>query len=105
MRARGGWRRLRYRLRRFVRRRILRLPDPEPESAARPAGEEAPEYHSGRDALKDWYTSHWDLDMLPREEMERLAREARAQQGAGEAQQKDAQSPTHPGGSGDASRR
>lgn len=46
-------------------------------TAAHPDGEKAPRYHRNKRALKDWHTSHWDLDYMPREEMEALARKNR----------------------------
>lgn len=42
------------------------------ESGAHPGGQPPRELHKGRRRLKENYTSHWDLDYLPREEVERL---------------------------------
>ena len=47
------------------------------DSAAHPADEEAEEVHPGRRNLKQSYTSHWDLDYMPREDVERLFDEAK----------------------------
>jgi len=41
------------------------------DSGAHPH-EDPEELHKGRRRLKETYTSHWDLDYMPREEMERL---------------------------------
>ena len=72
---------LKGRVRNLLRGRVSRPPEAGGQSAAHPRDEHAPEYHAGKDALKDWYTSHWDLDMLPREELEKIARQARDEQG------------------------
>ncbi|GEM_PF-1833228 len=42
------------------------------ESGAHPGTHSPEELHKGRRRLKETYTSHWDLDYMPREEMERL---------------------------------
>lgn len=42
------------------------------ESGAHPAAQPPEELHKGRRRLKETFTSHWDLDYMPREEMERL---------------------------------
>lgn len=47
------------------------------ESGAHPAEQRPQALHRGRRRLKETYTSHWDLDYLPREEMERILRENR----------------------------
>ncbi len=44
----------------------------ESASAAHPSDEEPEEVHPGRRNLKQSYTSHWDLDYMSREEVERL---------------------------------
>lgn len=43
-------------------------------SAVHPGAEPA-QLHRGRRRLKESFTSHWDLDYLPREEVERLLRD------------------------------
>lgn len=42
------------------------------ESGAHPGHQTPRDLHKGRRRLKESYTSHWDLDYLPREEVERL---------------------------------
>lgn len=42
------------------------------QSGAHPDEHPPAELHKGRRRLKETYTSHWDLDYMPREEMERL---------------------------------
>lgn len=42
------------------------------ESGAHPDEHPPAELHKGRRRLKETYTSHWDLDYMPREKMERL---------------------------------
>lgn len=42
---------------------------------------EAKALHPGRRRLKENYTSHWDLDYLPRQEVERLTEEAKVEDG------------------------
>ncbi len=43
--------------------------DPQPIStAAIPSAEESAPLHTGRRRIKESYTSHWDLDYLPRDE-------------------------------------
>ena len=43
--------------------------DPQPIStAAIPSAEESTPLHTGRRRIKESYTSHWDLDYLPRDE-------------------------------------
>ena len=49
----------------------------ESDSAAHPADETPEEVHPGRPNIKQSYTSHWDLDYMPREEMERLFEEGK----------------------------
>ncbi len=44
------------------------------EAGAHPGGASPPSYHKDKRALKDWYTSHWDLDYMSREDMDELAR-------------------------------
>ena len=65
------------RIKAALRRRGLLSPVREPEGAAHPGTDRAPEHHEGRSALKEMYTSHWDLDMLPREEVEKLMKESK----------------------------
>ncbi len=43
-----------------------------PSTAAHPAPEEAEMLHDGKRRLKENYTSHWDLDYLPRAEVDRI---------------------------------
>ncbi|WP_162925632.1 hypothetical protein [Isoalcanivorax indicus] len=43
--------------------------------AAHPVTDAPPEHHPGRRALKEWYTSHWDLDYMSQDEIERLQAE------------------------------
>lgn len=43
-----------------------------PSSAAHPADEEAEMLHDGKRRIKESYTSHWDLDYLPRAEVDRI---------------------------------
>jgi len=42
------------------------------ESGAHPGDQAPEELHKGRRRLKESYTSHWDLDYMPRADMERL---------------------------------
>ena len=42
------------------------------QTAAVPGRAEPQELHRGKRRLKETYTSHWDLDYLPREEMEKI---------------------------------
>ncbi|WP_228548445.1 hypothetical protein [Alloalcanivorax profundimaris] len=66
------------RLRRLFRRR----PEPEPPSRPPPpamgeesgahGGDDPEPLHRGRRRLKETYTSHWDLDYLPRDEVEKI---------------------------------
>ncbi|MGR9043783.1 MAG: hypothetical protein ACU83N_00720 [Gammaproteobacteria bacterium] len=46
--------------------------DSSTQTAAVPGRSEPLELHRGKRRLKENYTSHWDLDYLPREEMEKL---------------------------------
>ncbi|MGM0562987.1 MAG: hypothetical protein ACQES2_01535 [Pseudomonadota bacterium] len=48
---------------------------PHGESAAVPPEHETEELHHGRRRLKEDYTSHWDLDYLPKEEVDKLIEE------------------------------
>ncbi len=43
-----------------------------PSTAAHPAEEEAEMLHDGKRRLKENYTSHWDLDYLPRAEVDKI---------------------------------
>ena len=78
------WQRLWQRL----RGRRAAAPDPAPDDesvplrpprgeahAAHPVTDAPPEHHHGRRALKEWYTSHWDMDYMSQEEIERLQAE------------------------------
>ena len=44
-------------------------------TAAVPGVEEPEQLHQGRRSLKESYTSHWDLDYLPRKEVDKLLAE------------------------------
>jgi hypothetical protein len=46
-------------------------------TAAHPAAEEAEMLHPGKRRIKEKYTSHWDLDYLPRAEVDRILAEIR----------------------------
>ena len=67
----------------FTPRRDPRPADLDPhldygdESGAHPSDQRPEELHRGRRRLKETYTSHWDLDYLSREEMERILRKNR----------------------------
>ncbi|WP_394753556.1 hypothetical protein [Crenothrix sp.] len=50
------------------------LPEKTISTAAVPSPEEPKELHKGRRRVKESYTSHWDLDYLPREEAEKILR-------------------------------
>jgi hypothetical protein len=56
-----------------LKERLLGRPDAteEDEGAAHP-GDEPESLHPGRRRLKEEFTSHWDLDYMPREELEKL---------------------------------
>lgn len=41
-------------------------------TAAIPSAEESAPLHSGRRRIKECYTSHWDLDYLPRNEADEI---------------------------------
>jgi hypothetical protein len=41
-------------------------------TAAHPAPEEAEALHVGKRRIKENYTSHWDLDYLPRAEVDKI---------------------------------
>ncbi len=41
-------------------------------TAAHPAPEEAEILHPGKRRIKENYTSHWDLDYLPRAEVDKI---------------------------------
>jgi hypothetical protein len=41
-------------------------------TAAHPADEEAEALHVGKRRIKENYTSHWDLDYLPRAEVDKI---------------------------------
>ena len=45
------------------------------ESVAHPSTDKPPEHHHGRRAVKEWFTNHWDMDYMSREEIERLQQE------------------------------
>lgn len=48
-------------------------PDIGEHHAAHGSEEDPEQLHRGRRRLKETYTSHWDLDYLSREEVERIA--------------------------------
>lgn len=48
------------------------LPEESSQTAAVTCRAESKALHPGRRRLKENYTSHWDLDYLPREEMDQL---------------------------------
>lgn len=50
------------------------------QTAAVPGPVESKELHRGKRRLKESYTSHWDLDYLPREEMEKIIAESKRKQ-------------------------
>ncbi|ASK35731.1 hypothetical protein [Alloalcanivorax mobilis] len=62
--------------RRFPRRPAKQPPkEPPPQlgdSAAAHAGDDPEPLHRGRRRLKESYTNHWDLDYLPRDEVEKI---------------------------------
>ncbi|WP_290648101.1 hypothetical protein [Aquisalimonas sp.] len=61
---------------RFSRRRgHADLADEARAGAAYASDDEPQPVHSGKRNLKQWYTSHWDWDYMPREDFERLIRE------------------------------
>lgn len=45
------------------------------ETAAIPGKNEPEELHRGKRRLKENYTSHWDLDYLPRKELDEIMAE------------------------------
>lgn len=56
----------------------IETPDNSTHTAAVPAQIEPQELHHGRRRLKENYTSHWDLDYLPRKDMEEIMAEPRS---------------------------
>lgn len=44
-------------------------------TAAFPGAEEPEQIHKGKRRLKENYTNHWDLDYLPRQEVDKLYEE------------------------------
>lgn len=48
-----------------------------PEDSTAHPGEEPESLHHGRRRLKEEFTSHWDMDYLPREELDRIMEENR----------------------------
>ena len=54
----------------------IETPEHPIHTAAVPASDERQELHPGRRRLKENYTSHWDLDYLPRKDMEELMAES-----------------------------
>lgn len=50
-------------------------------TAAVPGAEEPKELHPGRRRLKENFTSHWDLDYLPRKEVDKIMAKAQEKQG------------------------
>ncbi|MCH8541933.1 MAG: hypothetical protein LAT61_00055 [Alcanivorax sp.] len=42
------------------------------QSVAHPGTAAPPEHHHGRRAVKEWFTNHWDMDYMSREELENL---------------------------------
>jgi hypothetical protein len=44
-------------------------------TAAVPGPEEPEQLHQGKRRLKESYTSHWDLDYLPRKEVDKILAE------------------------------
>ena len=65
-----------------LRRLFQRPPEPDTPSPPPPpergeegaahGGDDPEPLHRGRRRLKETYTSHWDLDYLPRDEVEKL---------------------------------
>ena len=51
-------------------------------TAAVPGVEEPEQLHQGRRRLKESYTSHWDLDYLPRKEVDKLLAEIQNRRGS-----------------------
>ncbi|MEI6066317.1 MAG: hypothetical protein WCP96_03190 [Methylococcaceae bacterium] len=51
-------------------------------TAAVPGVEEPEQLHQGRRRLKESYTSHWDLDYLPRKEVDKLLAEIQNRNGS-----------------------
>jgi hypothetical protein len=47
-------------------------------TAAVPGPEEPKALHPGRRRVKENFTSHWDLDYLPRKEVDKIMEEARS---------------------------
>jgi len=46
--------------------------DSPPETAAVPGQKESKPLHPGKRRIKEVFTSHWDLDYLPRDEVDRI---------------------------------
>jgi hypothetical protein len=57
-------------LRRLLESSEIIPDDPLASTAAHPASEEAEVLHVGKRRIKENYTSHWDLDYLPRAEVD-----------------------------------
>ena len=51
-------------------------------TAAVPGVEEPEPLHQGKRRLKENYTSHWDLDYLPRKEVDKLLAEIQNRRGS-----------------------
>jgi len=51
------------------------LPEHTISTAAFPGAEEPEQIHKGKRRLKENYTNHWDLDYLPRKEVDKLYEE------------------------------
>jgi len=51
-------------------------------TAAVPGVDEPEQLHHGRRRLKESYTSHWDLDYLPRKEVDKLLAEIQNRRGS-----------------------
>lgn len=59
---------------------IIELEDHLITTAAVPQGEEAESIHPGKRRLKENYTSHWDLDYLPKQEVDSIMAEIKHRQ-------------------------
>lgn len=57
------------------------LPEESIQTAAVTCSAESKASHPGRRRLKENYTSHWDLDYLPREEMDQLIEKSKDKSG------------------------
>ncbi len=67
-----------------LKQRFFPSPEPPEDATSDPShveyhpahgGETPDDLHRGRRRLKETFTNHWDLDYLPREEVERLLEE------------------------------